>query len=785
MIRQEVLEKLEFYKVLQFISKYAATEPGKNRILEIKPFDTATEAITEGAYVSEAKEILIKNDIPPIAYIPELDMVLSRSRIEGAVLDSRNILDILNLAETSRRVFQFLKGQQEAPGLAKGFLNGLFVDKVFEHHVAIVIDENGDIRDSASNKLREIRADIKSKSDNLSRVINRILKNLSDSYLVRDEYITQRDGRMVVPIKAEHKRHVKGFIHSESATGQTVYIEPEETLELNNELLSLGFAEKREIERILRELTKKIGEVSYQLRQSLDTLAELDVIFSKARYSVEIIGAFPTINNYKPVRIYDARHPLLVKKLGRNNTVPLDLSIDGFNILLITGPNAGGKTVVLKTLGLISVMAQSGIHVPALPDSNLHFYDEILLDIGDQQSIEDDLSTFSSHLSNIKNILSIAGQTALVLIDELGTGTDPAEGSALSIAIMLKLNDAGATVVATTHHGSLKIIATQHEGFQNASMEFDIENLSPTYRLRQGIPGSSYAFEVAERIGFSRDFISLARGYLDANKMKVEDFLTELETKSRSLEAKLKTSEVENARLKGLTNLYSQNIEKLEQQKKEILKDAKLKAEEYLGDVNRKIEHAIKRIRESNADADSVKEARKLADELKSRNLKIAAEEKSGKTQAKQADLKAGGYAMLKGSELAGRIEEIDLSRGKAVLVAGHVKLQVNTSDLIPARKKDETGAGVRKQSYSGSSHGLRLDIRGRKPEEAEFEVIRFVDDAYSAGISRVEILHGKGTGVLKRMVKEILTKHDAVSKFYFADIESGGDGITIAEMKE
>lgn len=782
MISNNILEKLEFFKILQYISKYASTEPGKEEIINLRPLPNKSLVVLEGSYVNEAKEILIKNDVPPIDYIPDLYNDLSRSNIEGAVLPVKSIQEILRLSEISRKLFQFIKSQENSPNITNDFLSHLFVDKMFEHHITKVIDENGEVRDSASVKLKEIRYEIKKKRDNLSKVINRILKDLSDSYLVREEYITQRDGRMVVPIKSEHKRHVKGFIHSESSSGQTVYIEPEETLELNNEILSLNFAEKREIERILRELTKKIGESCERLKDSLKAIANLDSIFARAKYSLEIIGAFPSIDENIPIKLIDARHPLLIKKLTRNKTVPLNLEVGKENVILITGPNAGGKTVVLKTVGILVTMVRTGIHIPANPDSNIHFFENLLMDIGDQQSIEDDLSTFSSHLSNIKKIINEADEHSLVLVDEIGTGTDPAEGSALATAVLIILQKRCSTVLATTHHGSLKLIANEIEGFQNASMEFDTENLIPTYKFRQGIPGSSYAFEVAGRIGFDRDFIDLAKKYLNTDKMKVEDFLIELETRSKSLEKKLKEYEIENTRLKGLTNLYQQNVEKLENQKKEIIKDAQSKADEYLRDINRRVENAIKQIKESNASADIIKNARKQIEEVKSENKKEA--KQSVVSDFKNVILSVGDYVSLKNSNASGKIIEIDHSKNKATVLAGSIKLQAKVSDLKPVKKSEVETKPETRNDYFVPSANFRIDIRGRKPEEVEYELIKFVDDAYAAGLGRIEILHGKGTGVLKKLVKEILSGHIGVKNHYFANIEHGGEGITIVELK-
>lgn len=784
MITNTTLEKLEFPKILQLIARYASTELGKKQLIEIRPFESMFYAVQEGKYVSEAKEVLIKNDFPPLTFIPNLHETLSISKIEGTMIESKSILEILNLIVTSRNLYQFIKIQNEADTIKKDFLQNLFVDKVIEHHISKVIDENGEVRENASPKLKEIREDVRRKSDSLQKVINRILKELSDSYLVREEYVTQRDGRIVVPVKSEHKRHVKGFIHSESATGQTVYIEPEETLELNNEILSLYFAEKREIERILKELTKRIGENSDQLKRALDTIASIDSIFARAKYSLEIIGSFPSIEGDKDFKLFDARHPLLIKKLGKNNTVPLDISVDNkTNIILITGPNAGGKTVVLKVVGILSLMVAAGIHIPASPDSNLHFFKKILLDIGDEQSIEDDLSTFSSHLSNIKRIITNADKETLVLLDEIGTGTDPAEGAALATATLLTLRDKKATVLATTHHGGLKLVANELEGFQNASMEFDSDKLVPTYKFQQGLPGSSYAFEVAERIGFSKNFLNLAKQYLDTDKMKVEEFLIELEKRSKKLQQKLDFYERENTRLKGLTNIYKQNIDKLEEQKKNILYDAKVKAEEFIKDVNKKVETAIKEIKEKKADKEIIKLVKQQVSNIKDDISNLVQNENVNKEKVKK-EFMVGENVKLISSDINGKILEVNTEKETALIIAGNIKLKVKFEEIEHVTRKEIRETERLTTSNYKQQAEYKIDIRGQKPEEAEFEIIKFLDNAYSYGLNRVEILHGKGTGVLKKLVKDLLKEHPGVSKHYFADLENGGDGITIIEFK-
>lgn len=781
MISSSTLDKLEYGKILKHLSGFALTEKGKDFILNLRPLSDNNSIIREGHIVEEAKNVLINLANPPIEYLQNLDDALSQSRIDGALLSSKKILEILNLARVSRVLQQFLKSNSDTSPLLYEESKKLFNDKLLEHHIQKIINEQGEVKENASKQLADIRKDIRQKKDELVKSINRIIKNLKDEDFVRDEYLTLRDGRMVIPVKVEHKRHLRGFIHSESSTGQTVYIEPEETLELNNDIVSLSFAEKREIERLLKELTKHIGSYSNELKKSLETLTYIDSVFARAKYSLEIIGSFPETDHTKHITIQDARHPLLLKKLGRKETVPLNIELDNSKVIIITGPNAGGKTVVLKTIGILSLMLQSGIHIPVSPDSNFHIFSKILLDIGDEQSIEDDLSTFSSHLRNLKTILEEADENSLVLLDEIGTGTDPTEGSALAAAILKELMNKAKLVFASTHHGSLKLFAYSIDGMQNAAMQFDHENLTPTYRFVFGIPGSSYAFEIASRMGFEESLLSEARKNIETDKHKLEKFLSEIELKSNELNKKLAELEVENTRLKGLSNLYKTSYEKLQNEKKEILKKAKSDADVFLQDVNKKIEKAIKDIRESGGTKEVIKESKKEIE-----NLKLTSEnllEPEVVSFDENYEFKVGAYASVKNSTTSGKIIELNPEKKKATLLVGSVKVQVKLNDLLPAKefKKSETRGNYDYLIPDDSSY--RLDIRGERPEDAEFKVIKFIDEAYQSSLGRVEILHGKGTGALKKTVNDLLKKHDKVKTFYFAPVEQGGEGITIAEI--
>jgi len=616
MIETEVFQELEFDKALAFIAKHCTTANGKQHILSSVPFENINEITREGQRVTQAKEILIQQNVPPIDFIPDLTEDLAISGIEGAMLSAKKILEIKRLAEISRNTFQFLKSAQTEANELKELGQNLFVDKVFEHLVNQAVTENGEIKDKASKQLFEIRQEIAEKKNELNRIVQRISKQFMAEDFTREEFITLRDGRMVIPVKAEHKRHIKGFIHSESSTGQTVYIEPEETLQMNNEIISLQFAEKREIERILKEVTKKIGTVRQPLQASLKALSQIDSVFAKAKYSIEVIGCFPTFENEKHFCLQEGRHPILLHKLGLNKTVPLSFSIERGKIIVITGPNAGGKTVVLKTTGLLALMAMCGMHIPVHADSNFHFYEKILVDIGDKQSLEDDLSTFSSHILNMKKILENADEHSLVLLDEIGTGTEPSAGCAFASAALTSLKEKNATVFASTHHNSLKVLAHQTEGFENGSMEFDLAAIKPTYRFKQGFPGSSYAFEIAKRIGFEDDFLNSAKNFLEDDQQKMEKMLLNLEEKTNALNTQLNTASIENSRLKSLTNLYQQKNLQLEKEKKDILRKTKLEAESFLTSSKKAIEKTIKEIKEHKADKESVRVTRETVSNL-------------------------------------------------------------------------------------------------------------------------------------------------------------------------
>jgi len=425
-------------------------------------------------------------------------------------------------------------------------------------------------------------------------------------------------------------------------------------------------------------------------------------------------------------------------------------------------------------------MVQSGLHIPAAPDSCFWVFNNIFVDIGDEQSLEDDLSTFSSHLTNLNEILNAADKDSLILLDELGTGTDPAEGSALAAAIILTLKKINSIVFATTHHGNLKILANSMDGIQNASMQFDQENLKPSYILKQGLPGSSYAFEIAERIGFNKHFFEIAKKNLDADQHKVEIFLNDIEKKASKLNEKLKKMELENARLKGLSNLYEKNLEKLKNEKANVIRQAKIEADEYLNDMNKQIENVVKKIRETKAEKEVIYESKKTIKKFKD-SAKITLQQLE--VSPEDVELEIGNFVKIKDSNTIGEIIELNKTKKLATILAGGLKINTSLSSLIKTKKDKKTD---RKSTYNFNVAEIktRLDIRGQRPDEAEYNIVKFIDEAYFSGQQKVEILHGKGTGVLRKLVSEILKNHENVNTFYNAAIEHGGAGITVVEIK-
>ena len=542
--------ELEMDKICIAHLQLAHTTPGKHAIVrELLPKSDALAIDRSLSEIREMRSYLIAGESPQFSGLTDIASTLHKVEIEGSTLHIEEGFRILAAMKAMRAMREFFsRRHDEAPLLWKTAVN-LFDDKVLELHFDSVFDHDGTIRDSASPELSRIRREMVRAAEILRNRLMAIVRRLSEDELVRDEIITQREGRYVVPIKVEHKRRVPGFIHSVSQTGQTVFIEPSETLELNNELRSLGFAEQREIDRILRLLADRLRSAIPDLRQSLQAAAHLDAVHAKAAYALRIVAedALLELQSNKRTRTFtltNARHPLLIEKIGRDKTIPLTIQLDdAHQTLVLTGPNAGGKTVLLKTVGILSLMAHAGLPIPVGPDCRLPMMDGIFVEIGDSQSIADDLSTFSSHVRSLVEILSDVTRSSLVLLDEIGGGTAPEEGGALAQSILEHLTRIGCFTIATTHYGRLAAYAETSPSVVNGSMEFDRETLSPTFRFRAGVPGSSHAFDIAERFGMGHNLVQHARDLTGEQSNRIEDLTASLEALQQ--EARVRKTEAE------------------------------------------------------------------------------------------------------------------------------------------------------------------------------------------------------------------------------------------------
>jgi len=773
------LQKLEFEKIIRRIIQLATSEPGKTSCSQITPLTDLPAITLELDRVTQMKELLIIEGSLPLDGLKDVSGILKKCGIENHLLTPGELLDVASALRVSRTMAGFLSRRKEKIPAIHPLESGLFADKVAEFNIQEAIDENGRVRDSSSKELRLVRQDMAAIGEQLRKKLGSLVREIAEKDLLQEDIITTRDGRFVIPVKSEYKHRVPGFIHSASASGATVFIEPAETLELNNSLRELQFREQREIERILRTLTAQVAGIRAPLEQSIKILGIIDLISAKARYSIEILGTAPRMVDSPSVNLREARHPLLLQSHPRNSVVPLTLKLGQPALsLLITGPNAGGKSVALKTVGILALCAQSGLHLPAGEDSELSVFEDVFVDIGDDQSVENDLSTFSSHLLNMREILGGAGKNSLVLIDEIGSGTDPSEGAALAAAVLEELLRRQSLTIATTHHGMLKAFAHQTDGMENGSMEFDQETLRPTYRFRSGIPGSSYALELADRIGLEKELLAKARTFLGSDKWKVESLIAQLEHDVRKYREQLAGISGDRDHLSSLVAEYERRIGDARNEIRELKKRATMEAKDLVSNAQGAIERLVKDIRESAAAKETIHAAKKTLDQLR-----------TGAEQVSPADelpsdptLRVGDYVHLKDGTETGEIVELKGSNAVVVWKSGRIK--VKAQDLM------RTAAGASERwtlpAPADNSHFRNeLDLRGLTGEEAIAEVQHFLDDALLSGVQRVDIIHGKGTGALRKRVTEFLKGYPQVKSFRLGEWNEGGSGVTVVELAD
>jgi len=782
---ETALAKLEFDKVLQRVIRYASSQPGVEFLQSLPVSTTLNDIREELSRVSEVKRLLIEEKEFPLDGIFPIRHVIQQASVEGAVLRPRDLLHIASTLGASRLLRTFVAKRKEQYALLWNIVEPVHVDKVIEYNIEQAIDESGAVRASASKELQTIRRSISDKYDHLRKRLEGILKEISDQGFSQEDIITTREGRMVIPVKTEHKHRVPGFIHSASASGATVFIEPTETLELNNEIRNLQFQEEREIERILRALTIQVGHVRDALLITMDILSRIDGLHAKAKYSIEVLGTQPEVHDDGPIRLLEARHPILVLNHGYRETVPLDLELGGtYNTLVVSGPNAGGKSVAMKTVGLLVLMVQAGLHIPASDQSRMRIFQDIFVDIGDEQSIENDLSTFSSHLRNLKSIAERGNADNLVLIDEIGSGTDPAEGGAIAAAFLELLTRRNAYTIATTHHGALKLFAYETDGVENAAMEFDQETLTPTYRLRAGVPGSSYALEMAGRLGFEQSLLARARALLGSQQTKLDELIIDLERSTQRHEQDVEYLRREKNKLDELVRQYESRISRQATELKELKRKALREAKEIVEHASAAIQRTIKEIKESAASKPVIKHAQEEIHRLKAEILTGESEVTGETAEETQPQVRVGDLVNLLGGMENGEVISVSAESKTAVVVFGNVKMKVPTSDLAISKQPKLPSTRVSTaivEKPPAVQHDL--DLRGLTSDEAIPMVDKFLDDALIAGLHRVDIIHGKGTGALRKKVTEYLSQHPRVKSFRLGEWNEGGTGATVVEL--
>lgn len=792
----KVLSILEYHKIIDRLLPYAGSEGGKKLVRELTPsseLETVNQALTETE--SAVGRILVK-DAPSFGSNYDIREALKALKIE-ANLSCRELLNIAGVLECTRTLVRYGAGDKEdapADALTPIFAGLTEVPSLLTEIRGAILAED-EYADDASPKLKDIRRQMVVNGDRIHTQLNSLI-NTHRSYL-QDAVITMRDNRYCIPVKAEYKSSVPGMIHDQSSTGSTFFIEPQAIVDLNNKLKELAIEEKEEIARILAELSAKAMEVREILAEDTKLLSRLDFIFAKARLALSMNAMRPTMNDRRIIRILKGRHPLL----DPNKVVPIDVRLgDDFRLLVITGPNTGGKTVTLKTVGLFTLMAQAGLFVPAASNTELAVFRKVYADIGDEQSIEQSLSTFSAHMTNIVTILKHCDEDSLCLFDELGAGTDPTEGAALAIAILNHLHERGIRTMATTHYSELKIYALSTDGVENAGCEFDVNSLRPTYRLLIGIPGKSNAFAISSRLGLPPQIITKAKEQLSSEDESFEDVISDLEkTRVRTEKDRLAIA-AERREVEQLRKDLKAQQQRLEESRDSILRKANEEAREILQEAKDTADETISRMQKLGKE-NGIKEAERSRQDLHSRikdknnALSVKEEPKTHKT-VEASDLKPGTSVKILSSGLKGTVSGTPDAKGNVTVQCGIMKSTVKLTDLViiddvPDYLKDKSGNSPTKSKhrFSGnlskaSTISFEINLLGKTVDEAIAELDKYLDDAYLSHLPTARIVHGKGTGALRNAVQSHLKRVSYVKSYRNGEIGEGDAGVTIVEFK-
>ncbi len=790
-LNEQSLTALEYDHILEQLAGQCACPDSAARARALRPLPDAESAREEITRVQDAGRLTFQFGGPSFDGLADIDSALSRAKI-GSGLSTGELLRVAGVLGAVRRLAQYRDVSESLSTSLDEMFDSLEPNKYLEEKIHNAIVEEDEIADGASPELADIRRHIRRAGERVREQLDKMIHSTALAKSLQEPIVTIRDGRFVVPVKNESRSNVPGLIHDTSASGATVFVEPMAVVELNNELRLLAAREKQEIARILQELSDEVGSFAQPIAQSRARAVELDFIFAKARLADRMKATVPVFSTDGSVELHRVRHPLLDPK----KAVPVDIRLGGaFDTLVITGPNTGGKTVALKTLGLVSLMAMSGMLIPADDGSRVGFYSEVLADIGDEQSIEQSLSTFSAHMVNIIGILGACGPGSLVLLDELGSGTDPVEGAALAVSILEYLRRKGAHTAATTHYAELKVYALQTQGVENASCEFDVETLRPTYRLLIGVPGRSNAFAISRRLGLTEEIIDRARELVSTDDTRFEEVVQGLETSRQQmeqerdqaaalrLEAQRDRADAEKIR-QELRAAREKELERARVEARRIVESSRQQAQQLLDDLD-----AIRKMQKTE-DIDTLRELARSQVGASVRRMERTADpvrREDKPSYQLPRPLKAGDTVLIEGVNKTGTVIEPPDASGYVQVQAGIITTRVPAADLRlmqqpkPHRQTPAARAGVDRAHMAVKTE---LDLRGMTADEALLELDRFLDDAELAGLSQVTVIHGKGTGVLRSAVQQHLKGHPQVKTFRLGRYGEGENGVTIAELK-
>ena len=784
---EKSLHILELPAVLAKLAAEAVSEGAKARALALRPADNAWEVENLQRETGDARELIAYKGTPPLSAIKDVSASVGRAKL-GGMLNPRELLDIAALLRCSRLVSAY--GGEAAKTSLYGLFAALRPNRYLEDRINTAIVSEEEIADTASSELADIRRHIKVANAKVREILQRMISSSTTQKLLQEPIITQRSDRYVIPVKAEYRGSVPGLVHDISSSGATLFIEPMQVVQANNEIRELEAKEKKEIERILLELSGLAAEAEDDVSCSFSVLTSLDLIFAKARLSCALKCAEPEISRDGEIALRRARHPLLEQKTA----VPIDISIgNGCDTLVITGPNTGGKTVSIKTLGLLCAMAQCGLHIPAEHGSRLPIFSEILADIGDEQSIEQSLSTFSSHMKNIVGILDICGENSLILFDELCAGTDPAEGAALAISIIENARARGAKVATTTHYSELKVYATTTPGVMNASCEFDVETLRPTYRLIMGIPGKSNAFEISKRLGLRDDIIADAKTRLDSDSLDFEDMLAAVQQERQRLEHELDETRRLRLEAEAAERTAAELKKQAETERERAGAVAKREADRILRDAKRLSDEVFNELSEMRKNKAKAENAQQLNDakaalrrRLNDAQNAIGAKDEETAPPPSSRPVKPGDVVEI--LKLGTRAEVVAVAPDRTLtLQAGIMKISAREDEVrLLEGVKSETKKHLEKVDAKLRNTPVKseIDLRGMMSDEAVSVMERYLDSAWMAKLNTVTIIHGKGTGALRAAVQRALKQNRHVKSFRLGRYGEGETGVTIVEFQ-